>query len=132
MTDKTLRLIVRTSIGGDRVRIRLSNEYSTKPLVIGAAHIANLLGHFEFTGKPEPVETYRDFMTMFDDMTMSSKVIAVSGELVVTGNEVRGAVPGSGAPATLSSVTVTLVRIFSSACSAWKALAPSSAASRTT
>ncbi len=40
MADKTLRLIVRTSIGGDHVRIRLSNEYSTRALVIGAAHIA--------------------------------------------------------------------------------------------
>jgi lysophospholipase L1-like esterase len=38
--DQTLRLVVRTSIGGDRVRIRLSNEYGDRPLVIGAAHIA--------------------------------------------------------------------------------------------
>ncbi|MDB4893205.1 MAG: lysophospholipase, partial [Gemmatimonadetes bacterium] len=37
---QTVRLIVRTSIGGDRVRIRLSNEYGDRPLVIGAAHIA--------------------------------------------------------------------------------------------
>lgn len=38
--DRTLRLIVRASVGGDRVRIRLSNEYGDRPLVIGAAHIA--------------------------------------------------------------------------------------------
>jgi len=38
--DQTLRLVVRTSIGGERVRIRLSNEYGDRPLVIGAAHIA--------------------------------------------------------------------------------------------
>ena len=38
--DQTIRLIVRTSIGGDSVRIRLSNEYGDRPLVIGAAHIA--------------------------------------------------------------------------------------------
>src|SRR5690349_18063980 len=38
--DQTLRLVVRTSIGGDRVRIRLSNEYGDRPLVVGAAHIA--------------------------------------------------------------------------------------------
>jgi lysophospholipase L1-like esterase len=38
--DQTLRLVVRTSIGGDRVRIRLSNEYGDRPLVIGAAHVA--------------------------------------------------------------------------------------------
>lgn len=38
--DQTLRMIVRTSIGGDNVRIRVSNEYGDRPLVIGAAHIA--------------------------------------------------------------------------------------------
>ena len=38
--NQTLRLIARTSIGGDNVRIRLSNEYGDRPLVIDAAHIA--------------------------------------------------------------------------------------------
>jgi lysophospholipase L1-like esterase len=38
--DQTLRLVVRTSIGGDDVRIRLSNEYGDRPLMIDAAHIA--------------------------------------------------------------------------------------------
>ena len=37
---QTLRLIVRTSIGGDHARIRLSNEYGDRPLVIGSAHVA--------------------------------------------------------------------------------------------
>ena len=40
LVDQTLRLIVRTSIGGDNVRIRLSNEYGDQPLVIDAAHVA--------------------------------------------------------------------------------------------
>jgi lysophospholipase L1-like esterase len=39
-TDQTLRLIVHSSIGGNRVRIRLSNEFGSTPLRIGAAHIA--------------------------------------------------------------------------------------------
>ena len=39
-TDQTLRLIVHTSIGGNRVRIRVSNEFGATPLRIGAAHIA--------------------------------------------------------------------------------------------
>jgi lysophospholipase L1-like esterase len=39
-TDQTLRLIVHTSIGGNRVRIRLSNEMGSTPLRIGAAHVA--------------------------------------------------------------------------------------------
>ncbi|MFE9854899.1 SGNH/GDSL hydrolase family protein [Streptomyces sp. NPDC005780] len=38
--DETLRQIVRVSIGGDRVRIRLSNEFGDRPLVIGEARIA--------------------------------------------------------------------------------------------
>lgn len=38
--DRTVRLIARATLGGDRVRIRLTNEYGERPLVIGAAHIA--------------------------------------------------------------------------------------------
>jgi lysophospholipase L1-like esterase len=38
-TDQTLRLIVHTSTGGNRVRIRLSNELGSTPLTIGAARI---------------------------------------------------------------------------------------------
>jgi lysophospholipase L1-like esterase len=37
---QTLRLVVRTSIGGDHARIRMSNEYGDRPLVIGSAHVA--------------------------------------------------------------------------------------------
>jgi lysophospholipase L1-like esterase len=38
-SNQTLRLIVRTSIPGNRVRVRLSNEMGSAPLRIGAAHI---------------------------------------------------------------------------------------------
>lgn len=38
-TDQTLRLIVHTSTGGNRVRIRLSNELGSTPLTVGAARI---------------------------------------------------------------------------------------------
>ncbi|QOL47986.1 SGNH/GDSL hydrolase family protein [Massilia litorea] len=38
-TDQTVRLIVHTSIGGNRVRIRVSNEFGTTPLTVGAARI---------------------------------------------------------------------------------------------
>ena len=37
--DATLRQVVRISGGGRRVRIRISNEYGTTPLIIGAARI---------------------------------------------------------------------------------------------
>ncbi|MYQ41949.1 Lysophospholipase L1 [Streptomyces sp. LamerLS-316] len=38
--DETIRQTVRTSIGGDRVRVRLSNEFGSGPLVIGEARVA--------------------------------------------------------------------------------------------
>ncbi len=38
--DQTLRMIVRTSVGGRSVRVRFSNAYGTAPLVIDAAHVA--------------------------------------------------------------------------------------------
>ena len=38
--DRTLRLVVHTSVGGERVRIRLSNAYGRAPLHIAAAHVA--------------------------------------------------------------------------------------------
>jgi lysophospholipase L1-like esterase len=38
--NQTIRQTVGISIGGNRVRVRLSNETSSAPLVIGAAHIA--------------------------------------------------------------------------------------------
>ncbi len=40
LSNNTLRQIVRVSLGGDRLRMRLSNEFSTNPVTIHAAHIA--------------------------------------------------------------------------------------------
>lgn len=39
-SNQTIRQTVRVSVGGGRVRLRLTNEYGTKPLVVGAARIA--------------------------------------------------------------------------------------------
>ncbi len=38
--NQTIRQVMRISAGGPRVRVRISNEYGTTPLVIGAATIA--------------------------------------------------------------------------------------------
>ncbi len=38
-SNQTLRMNVRISIGGDTLRVRLSNAYGTRPLVIGSAQI---------------------------------------------------------------------------------------------
>ena len=40
LNDQTVRMIAHASIGGSRVRIRLSNAFEKAPLYIGAAHIA--------------------------------------------------------------------------------------------
>src|SRR5688572_28375567 len=37
--NQTLRLIAHASLGGDQVRVRLSNAFGTRPLVIGGASI---------------------------------------------------------------------------------------------
>ena len=40
INGQTVRQILHTSIGGERVRVRFSNAYGTSPLVIGSAHVA--------------------------------------------------------------------------------------------
>ena len=47
---ETLRQVVRASIGGDAVRIRLSNEFGSAPITVSAVHLAKHLG----TGKVDP------------------------------------------------------------------------------
>jgi hypothetical protein len=36
-SDRTIRQIVHLSVGGQKVRLRLSNEFGQRPLLIGAA-----------------------------------------------------------------------------------------------
>jgi lysophospholipase L1-like esterase len=38
--NRTLRMIVRPTIAGERIRLRFSNECGNQPLLIGAAHVA--------------------------------------------------------------------------------------------
>jgi lysophospholipase L1-like esterase len=39
-TNQTLRMTMRASLGGNQVRVRISNAYGRRPLDIGGAHIA--------------------------------------------------------------------------------------------
>src|SRR3954463_8644901 len=39
-SDLTMRMNPRISLGGERLRVRISNAYGNRPLTIGAAHIA--------------------------------------------------------------------------------------------
>ena len=40
LDNQTARMIVRTSIGGNRIRVQFSNAFGTAPLDMGAAHVA--------------------------------------------------------------------------------------------
>jgi len=39
-SNRTIRQIVHLSVGGNKVRVRLSNEFGTRPVLIGAASVA--------------------------------------------------------------------------------------------
>jgi lysophospholipase L1-like esterase len=39
-TDQSIRMVIHTSLGGDRVRLRFSNEFGTGPITIGHATVA--------------------------------------------------------------------------------------------
>lgn len=40
LNNQTIRMMLRTTIAGDQVRIRISNRYGTDSLSVGAAHVA--------------------------------------------------------------------------------------------
>jgi len=40
IANQTIRMVVRPTIGGQRLRVRLSNEFGPSALIVGAAHIA--------------------------------------------------------------------------------------------
>jgi lysophospholipase L1-like esterase/antitoxin (DNA-binding transcriptional repressor) of toxin-antitoxin stability system len=56
--DQTVRQIVRVSVGGERVRLRLTNEYGAKPLTIGAARVALADGADRVKDGTEQVVTF--------------------------------------------------------------------------
>jgi lysophospholipase L1-like esterase len=57
-SDQTLRLIVHTSVGGDRVRIKISNAFGTGPLIIGAAHVARRSAGAKITAGTDRAVTF--------------------------------------------------------------------------
>ena len=56
--NQTIRQIVRLSAGGDRLRLRLTNEYGTQPLRIGAARVALADGTGALVNGTEHVVTF--------------------------------------------------------------------------
>ena len=53
--NQSVRLIVHTSVGGKRVRIRISNTYGDRPLLIGSAHIARRAGEADIDSSSDRV-----------------------------------------------------------------------------
>ena len=43
ITNATVRMIARVTAGGESVRVRLDNTFSTEPLIIGAAHMGPVM-----------------------------------------------------------------------------------------
>ena len=39
LRDQTIRQVARVSLGGDKVRVELSNEYGSEPMMVGAATV---------------------------------------------------------------------------------------------
>jgi lysophospholipase L1-like esterase len=55
---QTIRQVVRVSMGGDTVRVRLSNEFGQTPLVVGAAHLALSAGGARVASGSDRVLTF--------------------------------------------------------------------------
>src|SRR2546430_12599398 len=57
-SDQTVRQVVRLSVGGSRVRLRLTNEYGAKAVTIGAARVALTDGSAALKAGSEKVVTF--------------------------------------------------------------------------
>ena len=55
INGQTVRQIVHTSLGGERLRVRLSNAYGTSGLVIGSAHVAISTGGASISSRSDRV-----------------------------------------------------------------------------
>lgn len=74
LAEHTLRQIVRVSIGGNELRLRISNEYGTTPVALKSVHVARSLGGSE-------VETGSDVALTFsekEDVTIAPGTFVTS------------------------------------------------------
>jgi lysophospholipase L1-like esterase len=74
INGQTVRQIVHTSLGGERVRVRLSNAYGTSGLVIGSAHVAISSGGASISGGTDRVLKFNGSPTI----TIPAGALAVS------------------------------------------------------
>jgi lysophospholipase L1-like esterase len=56
--DQTIREIARVSLGGRRLRIRLSNEYGSRPVPIESVHVAVAAGNGAIQAKTDRLVTF--------------------------------------------------------------------------
>ena len=74
INGQTVRQIVHTSLGGERVRVRLSNAYGTSGLVIGSAHVAISTGGASISSRTDRVLKFNGSPTI----TIPAGALAVS------------------------------------------------------
>lgn len=105
LNGQTVRQILHTSVGGDRVRVRLSNAYGSGPLLVGSAHVALSTGGASIAPASDRVLTFNGSPTI----SIPAGALAVSdpvkldvpalGDLAVSLY-----LPGSVVPATQHSL----------------------------
>lgn len=83
--DQTLRQIVHTTLGGDRIRVVVSNAFGTSPLAVGAAHVALREKDAAIVAKSDRVMTFA-----------GSPVVNVPAGAVVVSDPVALTVPPLG------------------------------------
>ena len=73
-SNRTVRMIVRTSIAGSRVRIKLANAFGAAPVVVGAAHIAVRFKDSEIVPESDRALTFngKPGCTIGDGMVIAS------------------------------------------------------------
>ena len=74
LNGQTVRQIVHTSLGGDRVRVRLSNAYGASALVVGSAHVALSAGGAAISGQSDRILRFNGSPTI----TIPAGALAVS------------------------------------------------------
>src|SRR4051794_6433706 len=77
LNGQTVRQIVHTSLGGDRVRVRFSNVYGTSGLVIGSAHVAVSTGGASISRGTDRILTFNGSPTI----TIPAGALALSDQV---------------------------------------------------
>jgi lysophospholipase L1-like esterase len=89
-TDQTVRMLVHTSVSGDRLRVRLSNQYGTAPLVVGHATVALPVAPFRPDVVPGSLRgltfssAFGATVPVGQELVSDSIVLPVPGELVLS------------------------------------------------